>query len=301
MVIFSNLVVSELIADIKGDAPKAVETPKEQPKPEELDDELEMLQTLKKTKPAAELEARMAGKSQSDITLKDDFELKERTEFYRTYLLYCLSGETTGMPMGTQIVTQRDSSEFVRLGQLGTILGLSSKEVAEVHKSLAEQAFRQQAQVILADGQLNKVRVEQLTELQQQLGLPSEAAQKVIKSITSTRMAGAIESAVNQGRLTVEEVKELKAAGVDVDSMISRDMREKLFKKIVDGTFSAGTGDFSEEDIYDRIPTELGLDKGRAKDTVQTLAKERLTNSLIQAVSLLRQKKQSGVVRLLNF
>ncbi|CAM6105340.1 unnamed protein product [Calypogeia fissa] len=301
MIIFSNLVVSELIADIKGDTPMPVEVRKEQPKPEaELDDELEMLQTLKKTKPAAELEARMAGKSQSDITLADDLELKERTDLYRTYLLYCLSGETTGMPMGTQIVTQRDSSEFVRLGQLGTILGLSSKEVAEVHKSLAEQAFRQQAQVILADGQLNKVRVEQLTELQQQLGLPSEAAQKVIKSITSTRMAGAIESAVNQGRLTVEEVKELKAAGVDVDSMISRDMREKLFKKIVDGTFSAGTGDFSEEDIYDRIPTELGLDTERAKEMVQTLAKERLTNSLIQAVSLLRQKKQSGVVESLN-
>jgi hypothetical protein len=296
MVIFSNLVVSELIADIKGDT-KPVEKPKEEPKPEvEVDDELEMLQTLKKTKPSAELEARMAGKSQSEITLKDDLELKERTDLYRTYLLYCLSGETTGMPMGTQIVTQRDSSEFVRLGQLGTILGLSTAEVAEVHKSLAEQAFKQQAQVILADGQLNKARVEQLTELQQQLGLPSEAAQKVIKSITSTKMAGAIESAVNQGRLTVEEVKELKDAGVDVDSMISKDMREKLFKKIVDGIFSAGTGDFSEEDIYERIPTELGLDKQRTKNVVQSLAKERLSNSLIQAVSLLRQKKQSGVV-----
>ncbi|BBN00217.1 hypothetical protein MPTK1_1g27360 [Marchantia polymorpha subsp. ruderalis] len=300
MVIFSNLVVSELIADIRGDSP--VEAPKEEPKPTPEDDldELEMLQTLKKTKPDAELEARMGNKSQSEITLKDDLELRERSDLYRTYLLYCLSGETTGMPMGTQIVTQRDSSEFVRLGQLGTILGLSQMEVAEVHKGLAEQAFKQQAQVILADGQLNKGRMEQLTELQKQLGLPAESAQKVIKTITSTRMAGAIESAVNQGRLTVEEVKELKEAGVDVDNMISKDVREKLFKKIVDGVFSAGTGDFTESDIYEKFPAELNLDTVKAKKIVETLAKERLTNSLIQAVSLLRQKNPSGSVASLN-
>lgn len=296
MVIFSNLVVSELIADIRGDTP--VEAAKEEPKPELNDDldELEMLQTLKKTKPDAELEARMGNKSQNEITLRDDLELRERSDLYRIYLLYCLSGETTGMPMGTQIVTQRDSSEFVRLGQLGQILGLSQMEVAEVHKGLAEQAFKQQAQVILADGQLNKGRMEQLTDLQKQLGLPAESAQKVIKSITSTKMAGAIESAVSQGRLTVEEVKELKEAGVDVDNMISKDVREKLFKKLVDGVFSAGTGDFSESDIYEKFPAELNLETERTKKIVETLAKERLTNSLIQAVSLLRQKNPSGAV-----
>ncbi|KAL3700437.1 hypothetical protein R1sor_018459 [Riccia sorocarpa] len=301
MVIFSNIVVSELIEDIRGDNP--VKAPEKEPEPEppqEELDELQMLQTLRKTKPDAELEARMGNKSQTAITLKDDLELREKSDLYRTYLLYCLSGETTGMPMGTQIVTQRDSSEFVRLGQLGQILGLSQMEVAEVHKGLAEQAFKQQAQVILADGQLNKGRMEQLTELQKQLGLPAESAQKVIKSITSTRMAGAIESAVNQGRLTVEEVKELKEAGVDVDSMISKGVREKLYKKLVDGVFSTGTGEFPESDIYEKFPAELNLEVDRAKKIVEILAKERLTNSLIQAVSLLRQKNPSGAVASLN-
>jgi len=44
----------------------------------------------------------------------------------------------------------------------------------KVHKNLAEQAFRQQAEVILADGQLTKARVEQLNNLQNQVGLPEE-------------------------------------------------------------------------------------------------------------------------------
>lgn len=153
MVIFSNIVVSELIADIKGDTPIPE---KEEPKKSEKDvndvdvedeEDFETIQSLKKTKPGAHLEGRMEKKSQNEITIKDELELRERTDLYRTYLIYCLSGESTGMPMGTQIVTQRDDTEFVRLGQLGQILGMNPKEVAEVHKGLAEQAFSQQAKV----------------------------------------------------------------------------------------------------------------------------------------------------------
>jgi hypothetical protein len=242
----------------------------------------------------------MEKKSQNEITIRDELELRERTDLYRTYLIYCLSGETTGMPMGTQIVTQRDDTEFVRLGQLGQILGMSSKEVADVHKGLAEQAFSQQAKVILADGQLSKARMEQLTELQKQLGLPAESAKKVIEGITTTRMSGAIESAINQGRLNVEEVKELREAGVDIDGMIPKPVRQKLFKKVVDRTLSSGTGDFDEAELYEKMPAELGITTDEAKKMTLDLAKERLSNSLIQAVSLLRQKKPADVVSTLN-
>lgn len=142
--------------------------------------------------------------------------------------------------------------------------------------------------------------MEQLTELQKQLGLPSESAQKVIQSITSTKMSGAIESAINQGRLSIDEVKELRESGVDIDGMIPKEVRQKLFKKVVDRTFSAGTGDFDEEELYEKIPAELGISKDIASKTVQDLAKERLSNSLIQAVSLLRQKKPGDVVSFYN-
>ncbi|XP_024401478.1 protein TIC110, chloroplastic [Physcomitrium patens] len=307
MVIFSNIVVSELIADIKGDIPAAEkgETKEETKKDEkdiDLEDEedFENIQSLKKTKPGAQLEGRMEKSSQNEITVRDELELRERTDLYRTYLIYCLSGETTGMPMGTQIVTQRDDTEFVRLGQLGQILGMTSKEVADVHKGLAEQAFSQQAKVILADGQLSKARMEQLTELQKQLGLPAESAKKVIEGITTTRMSGAIESAINQGRLNVEEVKELREAGVDIDGMIPKPVRQKLFKKVVDRTLSSGTGDFDEAELYEKLPEELGITTDEAKKMTLDLAKERLSNSLIQAVSLLRQKKPADVVSTLN-
>lgn len=62
-------------------------------------------------------------KSQKEITLRDDLELRDRTDIYRNFLLYCMSGDTVALPMGSTVVVERDASEFARLSQLGDILG----------------------------------------------------------------------------------------------------------------------------------------------------------------------------------
>jgi hypothetical protein len=62
-----------------------------------------------------------------------------------------------------QITVERDQTEFTRLSQLGDILGLTPMEVGMVHKGLADKAFRNQAEQILADGKgLTAERVEKL-------------------------------------------------------------------------------------------------------------------------------------------
>ncbi|XP_057953310.1 protein TIC110, chloroplastic [Malania oleifera] len=301
MIAFNTLVVTELVADIKGessDTSSKVLT--EEEKQIEDNDEWESLQTLRKIKPGKELAAKLGKPGQTEITLKDDLSERDRTDLYKTYLLFCLTGEVTKMPLGTRIPTKKDDSEFVLLTQLGGILGLTSKEIVEVHRGLAEQAFRQQAEVILADGQLTKARIEQLNEVQKQVGLPQEYAKKVIKSITTTKMAAAIETAVSQGKLNVNQIRELKEAGVDLDSMISERLRENLFKKTVNDIFSSGTGEFDEEEVYQKIPTDLHIDAEKAKGVVHELARIRLSNSLVQAVAELRRKNRSGVVSSLN-
>ncbi|MED6195775.1 hypothetical protein PIB30_041186 [Stylosanthes scabra] len=178
---------------------------------------------------------------------------------------------------------------------------LPERDRTDLYKtSLAEQAFRQQAEVILADGQLTKARVEQLNNLQKQVGLPQEYAQKIIKSITTTKMAAAIETAVTQGRLSIKQIRELKEANVELDSMVSENLRETLFKKTVEDIFSSGTGEFDEDEVYEKIPTDLNINKEKARGVVRELAQARLKNSLVQAVSLLRQRKHPGVVSSLN-
>ncbi|KAK4350992.1 hypothetical protein RND71_030305 [Anisodus tanguticus] len=300
MIAFNSLVVSQLVADIKGESSDTPpeETQKEQvEQTDEEDEEWESLQSLRKVKPSKDT---LRKEIQTEITLKDDLPERDRTDLYKTYLLFCLTGQVTRIPFGAQITTKKDDSEYVLLSQLGSILGLTDKEIVEVHRSLAEQAFRQQAEVILADGQLTKVRMEQLNELQKNVGLPPQYAQNIIKSITTTKLAAALETAVGQGRLSIKEIRELKESSVDINTMISESLRENLFKKTVDDIFSSGTGEFDGAEVYENIPRDLNINADKAKKVVHELARSRLSNSLIQAVSLLRQRNHKALVSSLN-
>lgn len=305
MIQFNTLVVTDLVEDIKGESADTpaddVDVSKEEPVEYDIaqleaDGEWETLQTLRKIKPNKELEAKMGRPGQTEINLRDDLPERDRTDLYKQYLLFCIHGEVTKVSFGIEINTKKDDSEYVNLNRLGGILGMSSKEIVEVHQSIAEQIFRQQAEVMLADGQLTKARVEQLNELQKQVGLPAEFAQKIIKSITTTKMAAAIETAVTQGRLNIKQIRELKEASVNIDNMVSENLRETLFKKTVDDIFSSGTGEFDEEEVYEKIPSDLSINKEKSRRVVRELAESRLTSSLIQAVSLLRQRNAEGVV-----
>lgn len=302
MIAFNSLVVSEVVADIKGEESADSPPPEEEPttveeQQTEDDEEWESLQSLRKARPSKDTTVKPI---QNEINLRDDLPERDRADLYKTYLMYCLTGEVTRIPFGAQITTKKDDSEYVLLNQLGGILGLTDKEIVEVHRSLAEQAFRQEAEVILADGQLTKTRIEQLNELQKNVGLPPQYAQKIIKSITTTKLSAALETAVGRGRLSIKEIRELKENGVEVDTMISGSLRENLFKKTIDGIFSSGTGEFDEEEVYEKIPKDLNINVDKAKQVVHELAQTRLSNSLIQAVALLRQRNNQGVVNSLN-
>jgi len=299
MIAFNTLVVNELVKDIKGESAdvKTEEPVKEEIiEPEELDEKWESLQSLKKIRPDKELIEKMGKPGQTEITLRDDLPERDRTDVYKTFLTFCLTGDVTTIPFGIQIRKKKDDSEYVFLNQLGGILGMTGKEIMDVHRGLAEQAFRQQAEVLLADGQLTKARVEQLGKLQTEIGLSQEYAQKIIKNITTTKLAAAIETAVTQGRLNMKQIRELKESDVDLDSMVSVSLRETLFRKTVGDIFSSGTGEFDEEEVYEKIPLDLNINKEKARGVVREFAQSRLSNSLIQAVALLRQRDHKGVV-----
>lgn len=301
MIAFNSLVVTELVADIKGESsdtppPEEPTTKEEQPpelEVEEEGEEWESLQSLRKARPTKVTSGKPG---QKEINLKDDLPERDRADLYKTYLMYCLTGEVTRIPFGAQIVTKKDDSEYVLLNLLGGILGMTDKDIVEVHRGLAEQAFRQQAEVILADGQLTKSRIEQLNELQKNVGLPPQYAQTIIKSITTSKLSAALETAAGRGRLSIKEIRELKENGVDVDNMVSESLRENLFKKTIDDIFSSGTGEFDDEEVYEKIPKDLNINAEKAKGVVHDLAGTRLSNSLVQAVALLRQRNHQGVV-----
>lgn len=298
MILFNSLVVTQLVADIKGEDESSDSLQEEPIKEEEKqtfeEEEWETVRSLQKVKPNRE---NVKKQIQTEITLKDDLPDRDRTDLYKTYLLFCLTGEVKMMPFGGQLRVKRDDdSEFVLLSQLASILGMSNKEIVDVHRGLAEQTFRQQAEVILTDGQITKARMEQLNDLQKKVGLPPPYAQKIIKNITTSKLSGVLETAVGQGRISMKEIRELREAGVEINTMVSESLRENLFKKAVDDIFSSGTGEFDEEEVYEKMPADLSINAEKAKAVVQQLARTRLSNSLVQAVALLRQRNQKGVV-----
>ncbi|KAH9290834.1 hypothetical protein KI387_034951, partial [Taxus chinensis] len=248
MIHFNNIVVTDLLAEIKGEAPVMSSEP-----------------------------VKMDPKKAEEYKWRE----KDRTDLYRIYFLNCFIGKTVGRSFGQRVTTVRDKIELLRLAQLRGILGLTPTEVVDVHIGYAEQAFRKEAQFILADGQLSEERIERLNKLQKKHELPLESAQKIIKSITTTKIGGAIEEAMSQGNISIEKIRKLRASNVDLDKVISKGVRENAFKKIVYGIFSSGTGDFSEEEVYERIPEELGIDAYKAKKVVQDCAKKILSSSLV--------------------
>jgi len=300
LISFNIVVVSELLADIKGEISPVAETEASsaasESEGEDDEHEWESLETLRKTRPEKELKEKLRKSSQKEITLKDDIPLRDRAELYETYLMFCITGETTNVSFGTAISTKKDDSEFLMLKQLGDILGLTRKEAQDVHIKFAEKAFVQQAEVILADGKLTEAKADQLAKIQKQVGLPTEHAQKIIKGITTTKLSSAIEASVARGQIGIQQVRGLREANFQLDSLIGEPQRESIYKKTVEEIFSSGKGDFDEEEMYEKIPADLIISSEKAKSIVQDIAKVRLENSLVQAIALLRQKKRDDVV-----
>jgi len=256
--------------------------------------------TLKKAKKGFGAEATQANRGQKVITLAEDMELRDRQDLYRMYLLYCMQGEVRKLGMGSSIVLERDESEFARLIQLGDVLGLTDADTLQIHQSLAEQAFRNQAQQMVRGSSLTPDKEAQLKEIQTKLGLPDDIAQKVIKGLVDSQTVGNLQALHAQGLLTVAKLRELKSSGLDLDSVMKKEARETLFKKELEQMLSNGQGNFNREEVMESIPDELGLERKAAARFVESSVKGRMRLLFVQAISFLRQRNVEEMMTNIN-
>ena len=237
---------------------------------------------------------------QKEINLAKDMELNDRVDVYRNYLLYAMTGDVITGPMGVQMVAERDEAEFGRLSQLGDILGLNQFDVMKVHQDLAEQAFKGQVEQYMTGGVPTPEKTEALEKLRESMGLPKETADKVIKGFQNQKLISAMQAAKAQGNLNLSKLLELKDAGVDPISVVSSDMLQKMYRDEVNAKLSDGTGAFDADKLLNEIPKELGIDADKAASIAKSLSAEKRRLTLVQAVSMLRQKKTKSTVESLN-
>ena len=234
---------------------------------------------------------------QKEVTLAEDLDVVTRQAMYREYLMFCMTGDQVNAPMGVRINIERDQSEFKRLSQLGDILGLGMMEVGQVHKDLADKAFRNQAEQMLGDGRgLTAERAEKLKEIQQQLNLPEAEAQKIIKGITSQRMMQNVSQQIAAGTLDGAEIRKMADAGVEIERMIPEDKRMNLFRKNAERRLGDGSGSADIDALTTTLVEDLKIDGEKAKKELKTIAADKKRSQMIQGVAVLRQKKAADVL-----
>jgi hypothetical protein len=154
----------------------------------------------------AEVEGSARG--QKEIFIGDeDIEKQDRIEIYKTYFIYCMTGDVVQLPMGGTIVLERDQSEFARLSQLGDLLGLNQMDVYHVQAGMAEDAFKSQAEALAPGGNLSPDGAEQLNKMAEKMGISQETKEKIIRGVTNKRILGNMQSMKNQGELTLTKVR----------------------------------------------------------------------------------------------
>mmetsp|Transcript_17021 Transcript_17021/g.54299 ORF Transcript_17021/g.54299 Transcript_17021/m.54299 type:complete len:232 (-) Transcript_17021:55-750(-) len=152
----------------------------------------------------------------------------------------------------------------------------------------------------MRDGIMSEEKMKYMKGLQKQLGMTDEAAQKVISGVTSQRMMGTVGTQISQGTLTMKEIKELKATGVDVNQLVSADTRASLYRKEVETMVSNGSGPFDFDKVLEESVTDLELEESRARGVLSSVAKEKKRGSLVTAISFLRQKDREGCQKNIN-
>jgi len=180
------------------------------------------------------------------------------------------------------------------------VLGLTQLDVANVHKGLAEQAFRNQVQQVLADGNMTKEKSEYLKETQASMGLPDEEATKIIRGQMNSKLAGNVQAKVSQGKMTMDEVRTLAGQDVDLEAMLTMDVRNGLYRKEVERMLTTGTGSFDRVEMMETVPQILKLEDAKAEAVVKEISKERKRDSLVSAVAQTRMKEGDAAMKSIN-
>ncbi|CAG9464797.1 unnamed protein product [Pedinophyceae sp. YPF-701] len=279
--------------------PTAEKKEEEEPKPEAAEAEEDEEDEEDEDDPAMAM--MMAGPA--DINLSEELDIRDRKDIYKNYLQYAITGDVVTGPMGTVMQTERDPKEFERLSSLGKVLGLGQQDTVEIHQGMAEQAFRAQAEGLVADGRVTEDREARLKDLQTQLGLPDSSREKIVNGIMNKKRVEELSSLRAAGQLTLDKVMEVVEASGDPEGLktsLPEDVRKGLYRDYYEGTMQNGKGEFSAEEVFVNVPTKLGLEADKLKWQVTKEAGTRKKLAVTQAMSDYRQGRAADAEAALN-
>ena len=142
-----------------------------------------------------------------------------------------------------------------------------------MHKGLSEKAFRAQAEQMLSDNQgLTAERAEKLKQIQKQLNMPDEEAQRIVKGINASRMMSGLSTQINSGALSAKDIRKMAEEGIELAKQIPLTRRVDLFKKNVERKLTSGEGMNKIEEISKTLVQDLGLEQETAENELIKIA-----------------------------
>jgi len=132
-------------------------------------------------------------------------------EFYAVYLNRCLSDRVL------------NKEETDTLKHLKRLLSLDDVTVENLHQRIGSVIYKQSFEEAAADGRLTHAEKDFLTDLETQLRLPRQLAEKISLEIRNRVMEDHVSKVINDRRLSPEEEKELMAISESLQVNITED------------------------------------------------------------------------------
>ena len=235
------------------------------------------------------------------VNLDGLFSKKITTELYRDYLVECFS-----------VKSQNEKRKlFNNLNRLGPLLGLSVKEVEDIHSSVGSLVYKQYLSQALNKGFLDKSDMAFLSNIQTTLSMNSEKCSNFIKEAKKNKIALLVESIFVTPKINPSRVSEMrkiaKQLGVDLakDIDVSAEQKSKMFKIEIDSGIEKGLISIDNQELINEIQTSIGLEDDVARKVLLNCISSRCENYLLNAVASLRKGSISEVIqemeKMLNF
>lgn len=141
-------------------------------------------------------------------------------EFYAVYLNHCLADK------------QLDNEELDNLRHLKYILGLSDKQVGQLHTWLGEILYRQSFKEAVANGRLTREEEQFLGKLETSLGLPKAIADRISAETRTAFVQDHVAGILTRQHLSPAEEQELAAiaSSLHVSLQFNTQTQEQLRK-----------------------------------------------------------------------
>lgn len=226
------------------------------------------------------------------VSLREDLQPKVYNELYKQYVIQCFSAQTRG----------EKQRLFSALDQLGSILGMTEKEIGKIHSDIGTVIYKNYVSQALLKGPVEEKDKEFLTNIQNMLSMKAEDCEKLMKDAKDNRVSLLLEQIYAQPKVLAETVKRMRSIAIALevdlvkDLKVSAEQRGKLFGVEIDAAIDTGDLSGDNQGLLKEVQDSLHVEDGEAKKILLGCIQRRTLSHLVQAAASLRQDRSETAV-----